>query len=253
MPRLILIPGLGTNRLLFEPQRHFFDQELFLPDWIAPMQTRVEGKRAVPETLRDYSRRLSERWKETVLARADIRSGFWLGGVSFGGMIALEAAVYLAEEGLPPRGVFLIASARTSDSIPVGLRLGFRFGRLIGEKGLRRLRPWMVERVSRREGLSELDARLFRRMAEGVEPALVLWGMGAMDGWTFAEASWKSLASRGVRLHQIHGDRDWAFPVRRGHADRVVPNGRHLINMTHAEVVNEYIEACMRRDAAAEP
>lgn len=108
MPRLILIPGLGVSRLLFEPQRHHFDQELFLPDWIAPMYTRVAGKKPVPETLSDYSRRLAERWKETVLAKPEVRARYWLGGVSIGGMIALEAARYLADEGLPPKGVFHI-------------------------------------------------------------------------------------------------------------------------------------------------
>ncbi len=250
MPRLILIPGLGANRLLFEPQRHHFDQDLFLPDWIAPIFTKVEGKKPVPESLQDYSHRLAERWKETVLAKPEVRAAYWLGGVSFGGMIALEAASYLADEGLPPRGVFLIASARTSDAMPRGLRLGLKFARMIGEKGMARLRPWIAGRVVKREGLNELDERMFRRMAESVDLSLVLWGMSAMSGWSCDEASWKATEAKGVRVHQIHGDKDWAIPLRRGHADKVIEGGRHLVNITHAEAVNEYVESRMRSDEA---
>jgi pimeloyl-ACP methyl ester carboxylesterase len=250
MPRLILIPGLGANRLLFEPQRHHFDQDLFLPDWTPPIFTKVEGKKPVPEALADYARRLAERWKETVLAKPEVRRAYWLGGVSFGGMIALEAASYLVEEGLPPKGLFLIASTRSSAALPGGIRLGLKCLRLIGPKNAAKLRPWIRGRVIKREGLNELDERLFRRMAESVDIELVLWGAAAMLGWSCDESRAKALAAKGVRIHQVHGDNDWAIPFRPGRADKVIHGGRHLINITHAEEVNEYLTCRMKEDAS---
>lgn len=248
MPRLILIPGLGANRLLFEPQRHHFDQDLFLPDWIPPLFIKIEGRKPVPEALTDYARRLAERWKETVLAKPEVRRAYWLGGVSFGGMIALEAASYLVEEGLPPKGLFLIASARSSGAMPGGIRLGLKFLQMLGPKNAAKLRPWIRGRVIKREGLNELDERLFHRMADSVDIELVLWGASAVLGWSGDESSAKELAAKGVRIHQIHGDKDWAIPFRSGHADKVIQGGKHLINMSHAQAVNEYIEARMKSD-----
>lgn len=247
--RLILIPGLGTNRLLFEPQRHHFDQALFLPDWIPPLQTRIAGRKPIPESIADYARRLAERWKETVLAKLETRRSYWLGGVSFGGMVALECARYLAEEKLPPKGVFLIASARSSDAVPAVLRLKLSLLDLIGPKFLPKLLPKLVVRTARREHLSELDSRLLSRIVAGANIEHLLWSARAIRAWRFKEADWKDLVRRGVRIHQIHGDGDWAIPLRKGDADTVIRGGKHLINMTHADQVNGYIASKMTDDA----
>lgn len=251
MPRLILIPGLGASRLLFEPQRHHFDQDLFLPDWFPPMFTNIAGKRPVPETIRDYAHRWAERWKDTVLSNPQTRAQYWLGGVSLGGIIALEAAIYLTQEGLPPKGLFLIASARSSDALPRRMRPALLLARILGAKIISKWAATFAKRVAAREGLSELDARLLTRMAESINYDVLLWAAAALPTWTFPDSDWKSLTAAGVRIHQIHGDRDWAFPPKQAHPDQVIRGGRHLINMTHAEEVNVYLESKMNADRPA--
>ena len=45
----------------------------------------------------------------------------------------------------------------------------------------------------------------------------------------------------GVRVFQIHGGRDPLIPARRVEADEIIPDGGHLINVTHAREVNAFI------------
>ncbi|MDX2116435.1 MAG: hypothetical protein SFZ24_12565 [Planctomycetota bacterium] len=250
--KLILLPALGATRLLFEAQRHVLSERLFLPDWPAPLETVVDGGRAVPESLRDYARRWADRFLQTVLSSDEAKRGCWIGGVASGGALALEAARKLVEEGAPPRGVFLIASARASSAMPGTLRWQAMALRLANDNVARMLMMRLYERVARREGLSELDARLLVRMVEGVDLRHLRWGVRAAAEWSFGEKELRELTGAGVAIHQIHGDADWTFRLVRGHADRVIRGGKHLINMTHAEEVNAYLEARMAGDVAVE-
>ena len=54
--------------------------------------------------------------------------------------------------------------------------------------------------------------------------------------------------SRGGRRF-IHGGRDFVIPAKRVKPDRVVARGGHLINMSHAAEVNEFIVHCAREAA----
>lgn len=240
--RLILIPGLGANRLLFEAQRRRFDTALFVPDWIEPLATSVEGGKKVPETLADYARRWSDRWAQTVLKDPAVRGDYAVGGVALGGQIALEAARHLTEEGLPPRGVFLIASGRTSGALTLAAGLGLRAGLALPDAWITKLLPRAAGWVSKREGLSELDARLLGKIAQAARVEFVRWAARAARGWRASPEDASRLVVRGVPIHQIHGDRDWVTPLRRGAGVRVVAGGRHLINITHADAVNDWIE-----------
>ena len=91
-PKLILIPGLGTDERLFERQRSAFP-DLWVPPWIL-----VRGN----EGLADYAARMAG-----VIANKQTEP-FVLGGVSLGGMLAYEIARHVK-----PQAVVLIASCRT--------------------------------------------------------------------------------------------------------------------------------------------
>jgi pimeloyl-ACP methyl ester carboxylesterase len=69
-PRLLLLPGLGADAQLFEPQRKVFP-ELEVVPWLEPRSK---------ESLEDFGRRMAE--------SADLDGEVVLGGVSFGGMVA---------------------------------------------------------------------------------------------------------------------------------------------------------------------
>jgi pimeloyl-ACP methyl ester carboxylesterase len=252
MSRLILIPGLGANRLLFEPQRRRFDQELFLPDWPAPIATAVEGRRPVPESLTDYARRWADRWMQTLLAQPEARNAFWIAGVSLGGAIALEAARRLVEEGAKPRGLFLIASLRTSAALPLRFRLMASLIGLLPDKTIAKAAEAMAPRIARRERLSDIDTLALTKMARAADPAHTRWLARAAARWRFTDADAAALTRNGVPIHQIHGEHDWALPLQRGRPDKVLHGARHLINITHADEVNDYIRTRMVGDMAAD-
>src|SRR5207248_9237015 len=90
LPRLVLFSGLGVDETLFAPQRSLPARIEVVP-WVS-----VDGS----GSLSDYARRLAA----TIAPAAD--GPLYLGGVSFGAMLALEAASVLRPR---PRGVFLIA------------------------------------------------------------------------------------------------------------------------------------------------
>lgn len=253
MAKLILIPGVGATRVLFEAQRHHFDQDLFVPDWQAPISTQIEGKKKpVPETLRDYARRWADRWVQTVLANRPAKEPYWIGGVSVGGMICLEAARRLHEEGKPPEGVFLISSCRTSGAMPVSFKMQAMVMNLLSDALVTKMLGRTLEKLGRKESLSDLDLQLLKRMVQGIDPKLVKWCRKASAAWKFSDDDARALARSGVAIHQIHGEKDSLLPLHRGHPDKVIHGGGHLINLSHAEAVNEYIASRMKDDVGRE-
>ena len=71
--RLLLLPGIGADRRLFDEQRSCA-AELHVIEWIPPV--------AADETLIEYAKRLAR--------TIDTSHPFAIGGASFGGMVALE-------------------------------------------------------------------------------------------------------------------------------------------------------------------
>ncbi|MBN1395941.1 MAG: alpha/beta hydrolase [Pirellulales bacterium] len=211
--QLVLLPGLGADWRLFEPQRRVFPQ-IIVPWWIPPRRK---------ESLPDYAARMSE----TITPTRD--SPLVLGGVSFGGMLAYEMA-----RRLRPAVVVLIASCRARR----GLRPIYRLGR-----GLLPLIPpiaWSIPkllaapamRLSSRipGGQGQLIVEMFKEM----DNRFMHWIVGAL-------LDWRPTPLNGIPVRQIHGLCDLLIPARRVDADEYVPGGGHMINVTHAEKVNEFI------------
>src|SRR5262245_12121006 len=97
---LILLPGIGTDARLFALQKMAFPQ-LVVPEWIEPRWN---------ESLPDYAQRMA--------AEIDPGGPCYIGGVSFGGMIALEMTKHL-----PARACFLISTIRSARELPFWARL----------------------------------------------------------------------------------------------------------------------------------
>jgi pimeloyl-ACP methyl ester carboxylesterase len=216
--QLILFPGLGADHRLLAPQRDAFPQ-LCVPPWIPPRKN---------ESLPDYAARMTE----TVAPSRDVP--LVLGGVSFGGMLAYEMA-----RRLKPDAVVLIASCRS----PAGLRLAFRVGRP--------LLPWIplcawsvaklfstpVVRI--RLGVPPTQKDMAVRMFKESDSRFMHWTLHAI-------LHWDPTPLDGVRVFQIHGGRDPLIPVRRVQPDRIIPDGGHMINVSHAEEVNYFIRAAAK-------
>jgi len=101
-----MIPGTATDRRMFAPQLEQFP-DLAIPEWLPP--------RDLDESLESYSQRLSQ--------EINTSSPFALGGVSLGGMIAQQMALYLK-----PQALILIATANTCKALSFSAWLAGKIG-----------------------------------------------------------------------------------------------------------------------------
>jgi len=220
---LVLIPGLGSDAALYEPQRRALGDRLVVPPWIPPRPR---------ETLESYARRLVE------VIRADPRvvKPFFVGGVSFGGMLAAEIAECCAQD---VAGLILIGGCTDKSEIPRVFDLLAILGQYLPTglaMGLtRRAAPAVI---SWWQGLSPEDADLFASVYSRGDVSLLKWGADAMRRWSAAIVS-------PVPIYRAHGRRDIVIPIperqMRPGIDLVVPDGRHLISLTHAAAVNAWL------------
>lgn len=212
--QLILLPGLGADYRLLEPQRAAFPN-LIVPPWIPPHKN---------ESLPSYAARMAE----TVAPTRD--SPLILGGVSFGGMLACEMARHLK-----PDAVVVIASCRT----PQGLRPSHLAARRllpvlpVAAWSVVKLLSGPVMRVMHRRSVERRE--LLVRMFKESDSRFMHWVVQAI-------LNWEPTPLEGIPVFHIHGGRDRMIPAWRIHADVMISDGGHLINMTRAEQVNDYIK-----------
>jgi len=210
-PTLVMVSGLGGDERLFEPQRSL-PWPIHAVKWLEPHRH---------DTLASYSQRLA--------AALTVAEPFFLGGVSMGGMMALEMSRWLR-----PEAVLLIASARSG-------RVIYPFWRVVG-----RVIGWMpislapvASRIAKmlspagRELNSE-QRRFCLQMASDAPPRFVRWACRAV-------VTWPGVDLPRAPVYHIHGDRDPIIPVHRVKPDHIVRGGGHMINLTHAEEVNAYL------------
>ena len=210
---LVLFPGLGADGRTFAPQRSL-PFRLVLPEWPEPESPR--------ETLAHYSQRVAE----AIGPREDL----YVGGVSLGAMVALEAARLLEA-----RAVVLIGGCTS------GRQISRMFRGVLGTSAAlptRCIRPTLLlaplafltfERLSREH------RRLMTRMLREHSPAQIRWSCRAILEWECCAMP------PTVPVHAIHGQDDEVVPLQNVRADHVVPRGRHMINLQASEEVNRFI------------
>jgi pimeloyl-ACP methyl ester carboxylesterase len=209
---LVMLPGVGADERLFGPQLEAFPA-MTIPPWIEPCGG---------ESLPDYAGRLAR--------SIDAQRPLVVGGVSFGGMVAYEMARHL-----PVDGVVLIASCRTRAGIRSSLR-GLRWlHRLLPASSVRLVRPFAPWGVRVLWQVPAAYRRLCIDMFNDCDPRFLKWALQAILNWTPS-------AAPDVPVHQIHGQRDRVIPAATVAADQFIADGGHLINLTHAAVVNRFVQ-----------
>jgi pimeloyl-ACP methyl ester carboxylesterase len=205
---LILLPGLGADSRMFSSIRNGLPQTV-TPPWIRPDPR---------ETVAEYARRFAP--------IIDPGRPCYIGGASFGAVMALEIAAILPNI----QACFVIGSIRHDRSKPVRIRMLKPITPLVGL--LPTLSPLIVRLIGRwlrapTRGvliqLADTDARFLR------------WGAQAILNWK------PSPELDRVRTFQIHGDRDRVFPIHLTAPDVIVPGAGHLIAITHPKPVTEYL------------
>jgi len=209
--QLILLPGMGADERLFAPQRAALPQ-MIVPRWIAP----EDG-----ETLPQYAARMAQ--------TVPVEPPMVLGGCSLGGMVAYEMARYLS-----PAAVVLIGSCRTRQ----GVRGLFRSLHALAERlpvrafdAAKPLAPIALATVMR---LTPPQKMLCAAMFKEADSRFMKWALSAI-------LSWEPQPVEGPPVFHIHGAKDLLIPARDVVADELVPDGGHLVNLTHSEEVNAFV------------
>lgn len=185
--------------------------DIEVPAWIQPHS---EG-----ESLASYAKRLA--------ATLDTSTPFFLGGISFGGMLAQEVARHVSAT-----RVLLISSCTSRAGIP-------HLYRLAGDL----LLPYLVAPILnplkalpsrvRSFGPAHLLAcnRIVQEMVRDCTPTLFRWSVAALLKWEGHDDP------IGPVTH-IKGDRDNVLPHYLCQPTHLVRGAGHLMNMTHAQEVN---------------
>ncbi len=216
---LVLLPGLGADGRVFTRQQDAFGSQVVLPEWIEPERN---------EALHQYARR----WGEQIAPQ--LPETWFLGGVSLGGMLALEMARFIEPK---PQAVFLIASARDASAISSGARLLGDLTKGVPAPVLRQLcRLTAVPFVKANGGDDDL-IRTFIAMTKDDDPVRLKWAMDTAVDWDGPGADESGLPP----VFQIHGRKDWMIRCVPEHCDEVIPDGRHLIHYTHSRTVNRWM------------
>ncbi len=216
-PQLILLPGFAADNRLLEPQQRDFPQ-LIVPRWIPPRKK---------EPLADYAVRMAE----SVKLSRDVP--LVLGGVSFGGMLAYEMARHLR-----PDAVVLIASCRSRRGLRWLYRAGGPLWPLVPAWAWNAVK-WVGSPTTRFSSRMDAGQRaLLIGMLKDMDNGFLHWAVWAILGW-------KPVPLAGVRVHHIHGRRDLVIPARGVEADLWIPDGPHLINVTHPREVNAFIRRAL--------
>ena len=228
--RLLLFPGLGADQRLFQEQSCVLGNQLGLPDWIAP-----QGQ----ETLQEYSRRLAEKLVQSELKDSE---EVVLGGMSFGGMVALEIADSLArfhQKKVPK--VLLIASGRTRRLITPFFRFQAAFAKGLPDSLLRGLlRNQVVSRFVQQDKLSLEHGKLLADMVDDMNFEFFRWALGACADWDPQD---RFLGQNlPFEIFELQGEHDPVIPRSLEGQVAVIPNGSHLIQYTHAQEVNGWLQ-----------
>lgn len=210
--QIVLLSGLAADENVFTPQRESIP-DLMVQKWVRPEPA---------ETLTAYCRRLA--------AQLPTGRKWIVGGASFGGIAALHLAQFVDVE-----GVLLIGSVRDPAQLPPYIRWSRVFLPFIDWVPARVIQ-WLMWPITTRVArtfmpvLSEL-ARQFRRS----DPWLMKWSIRQI-------LAWKQSPPVLCPVRQIHGSHDFVLPIRYTSPDIIVPQGGHVISLTHPEDVNDFIQ-----------
>jgi pimeloyl-ACP methyl ester carboxylesterase len=212
---LILLPGLGTDGRMFSSLKNRLPQ-IVTPEWIEPMRG---------ESLVEYARRFAP--------VIDPGRPCFIGGASFGGVMAQEVAAVLPHV----QKCFVIGSIRSPESHPWRLRMLLPITPLVGILPL--VSPLVV---------STLGSWL-RPPTRGVLTQLAAADAKFLRWAAHAVLTWKpSSELAAVPVYHIHGDRDRVFPSKLNTPHRLVSGAGHLISITHSD---EIVDVLREQMAAA--
>ncbi|MBN2293578.1 MAG: alpha/beta hydrolase [Pirellulales bacterium] len=213
---LIFLPAFGTDARLYTPQANVF-KNFTVPSWISHRRG---------ESLSQYAERLAE--------TINPRGPYIIGGVSLGGMVAHELAVHLCKRDLKPSGLILVATCRSRNGLRGWQRGLAPLANALPAEAYSIAKPLAPVVNLFYMGLPEDLRRLPVRMFQDQDSRFMQWALAAI-------LRWQSSPPADVPTFQLHGRRDHVISIKNVEPNEIIEDGGHLINLSHAEQVNEFI------------
>jgi pimeloyl-ACP methyl ester carboxylesterase len=220
---LILFSGMGADDGVFEPQLKSFPQ-LTVPRWIEPLPH---------ESLAHYAQRFAE--------QIDPHVPCFVGGASFGGFVAIEAARHLQT-----RACFLIGSVRCPSELPLRIRAMRKLKHLLPALPFEWIAPLAGCGVRLSGERMRPVTRKLMGMLDHAKASYLRWACEAVLTWE------PPPTPPPFPIFHIHGQFDRVLPWRRTHADHIVGMGGHVLSLTRPLEVNRFLTEKMTACCAAE-
>lgn len=216
MPRLFLLPGLGADERLFSR----------LGELCMPIQNTHLPVPAMHESMTAYAAR--------VAAQIDLRPEDWIGGCSFGGLVAADIARHR-----PVSGLVLIGSALTSETVVSLAHLLAPLARCLPLRPFRSLISTHAGLALLFGPLTDIHQRLLAEMLAATTDAMLRAGMHLV---TSHFPKFPVLCP----VHAIHGGNDRLMrpPLS---VCRLVPNAGHALPLTHPAEVTTFLREILCR------
>lgn len=204
------ISGLGADERAFEKLDLDGEIKPVFLNWIPPQEN---------DDLVSYSIRLS--------GKINKEEPFALVGLSMGGMIAIEIAKLYT-----PKKLIIISSISNYHSFPKMMKaVGFlHIYQFIPVSWLKS--GSMVKRIFMAE--TPPVKRLIEEMIRDSNGLFIRWALGAV-------ANWKNEVIPQNLVH-IHGESDEIFPIKYCNPNYRIPNGTHLMVLTHSLEISSIIK-----------
>lgn len=186
---------------------------MLVPNWIAPLPK---------ESLNSYARRLAQ-------AVHPGRPCF-IGGASFGGIIALEMIPHL-----DVLGCFLVGSVQSSRELPssiTNLRSIARLADVLPFEILQGMSRLFLLSCGEDETLTK---SLLQQMSVS-DASFLRWACRAILEWD------GPATSPTCPIHHIHGEKDFVLPVKNTHPDHIIPGAGHALSISHPDEVTEFMK-----------
>lgn len=227
--KLFLFPGLAcTPRLFVLQQEALTDWEIITPDWIEPDSE---------ESLETFAVRWARRVEQNSLTPGE---ACYIGGLSFGGMVAPPIGDYFQSRGYDVRGCILLATVQCGQDIPTIPRAVWKVLCLL-PKGGWGLARWGAKfgRWRRGKNISFAAKEVFNQLldspCERNRNVLRL-----ICGWRSKRTEHR------FPVWHLHGSRDCLLPRYCVKPDETVPRAGHCLTLTHPQQVNDFISRKIR-------
>ena len=207
---IILLPGLGLDDRLYALQKVEFPG-IRVPAWLPPEYF---------ESLADYARRMAQ--------AVDPGGPCFVGGMSFGGMVALEMSRHL-----DCRGCLLISTVRSPQELPYWAKFLAPWAWILPPRAdlvaavAGTLLLWTIGRVFPPRW------KLFCLHLSRTRAPIMPWACRAVVSWKPSPVT--------CPVYQIHGDSDPILPHRLTQSDLVIPRAGHLLPLSHPFVITELL------------